>query len=637
MIRSIIITENSFVTPESLGACVVSPLDRINVFIGTNNSGKSRLIRTMLKGERSEVPYIFRDLEVKPSNNLLDISTKIDDAIHSMERTTTQGSETLRLLRQNSINLNTKVSTFSSVESLILIDNFIRKMDASFFGEKNNPNVNIDWAIGRFKNILGLMESAINQLKPIEIPSSKKVYIPILRGLRPLIGEDKTTIDVYSQRTIKDYFTFGNQVSVALNNVFTGLSMYEETKKRLLGTEEERSQIRDFEQFIGTRIFKDSVTLIPKYDGDVLHIKVGSAPQRPIYALGDGLQSLLIILFPIFLRKEEETLVFIEEPEQHLHHSWQKLLVETLLCDEFKNMQYFISTHSPAFINADKTALFSVDRDANDLSSVVPVNLDEHKRDIVHALGFRPSDLLQANYLLFVEGPSDRYYISKLLKMHKPNWEEGKDYKIVVLGGNNFRHILNDGNKNTLEALLSINGKIGIILDSDKTSEDEEIKDPNKVAIRALFEEKGLFVWITGLREIENYIPYDIYCGLVRSIHPDIEAGDIKNGPYEDRGQAIQSNDNQNYKPTIKLSEEFFSIIQRNGDGTVQDISEEELRLEMNRAIQATAKNSIKKVDKNRVAEVFYRKDDLDFKKEEWPEELNEKLTALIQAIEEAN
>lgn len=635
MIRSIIITENSFVTPESLGACVVSPLDRINVFIGPNNSGKSRLIRTILKARNREVTHILKSLDAKQNNRLFEIANILDHTLNSTERKAVLKPDVLKQLLQKKMNLISEASNVDKTESIFLIDNFIEEMNHSFFDQ--NKSRDIDFVITQFKNISRKTRVVIQEIKPIEIPSSKKIYIPILRGLRPLIGEDKTTIDVYSQRTIKDYFTFGNQVSVALNNVFTGLSMYEETKKRLLGTEEERNQIRDFEQFIGTRIFKDSITLIPKYDGDVLHIKVGSAPQRPIYELGDGLQSLLIILFPIFLRKEEETLVFIEEPEQHLHHSWQKLLVETLLCDEFKNMQYFISTHSPAFINADKTALFSVDRDANDLSSVVPVNLDEHKRDIVHALGFRPSDLLQANYLLFVEGPSDRYYISKLLKMHKPNWEEGKDYKIVVLGGNNFRHILNDGNKNTLEALLSINGKIGIILDSDKTSEDEEIKDPNKVAIRALFEEKGLFVWITGLREIENYIPYDIYCGLVRSIHPDIEAGDIKNGPYEDRGQAIQSNDNQNYKPTIKLSEEFFSIIQRNGDGTVQDISEEELRLEMNRAIQATAKNSIKKVDKNRVAEVFYRKDDLDFKKEEWPEELNEKLTALIQAIEEAN
>ncbi|SHU60945.1 Uncharacterised protein [Mycobacteroides abscessus subsp. bolletii] len=49
-------------------------------------------------------------------------------------------------------------------------------------------------------------------------------------------------------------------------------------------------------------------------------------------------------------------------------------------------------------------------------------------------LGYRPSDLLQANYVVWVEGPSDRTYIRRWLQIANPDLQEGIDYSIMFYG-----------------------------------------------------------------------------------------------------------------------------------------------------------------------------------------------------------
>lgn len=64
--------------------------------------------------------------------------------------------------------------------------------------------------------------------------------------------------------------------------------MYEDVIKLLLGSEEERQLIVDFEFFLFFYIFFDKVMFILKYDGDVFYIKIGNKFQLEIYNLGDG-------------------------------------------------------------------------------------------------------------------------------------------------------------------------------------------------------------------------------------------------------------------------------------------------------------------------------------------------------------
>ena len=97
--------------------------------------------------------------------------------------------------------------------------------------------------------------------------------------------------------------------------------------------------------------------LIPKVKDDVLTIKIGDEKERPIYDLGEGIQSIILITLPLFLYldiskiQNTNVLVFIEEPEIGLHPSLQRILLETLLDQRFENYQFFFTTHSNHFID----------------------------------------------------------------------------------------------------------------------------------------------------------------------------------------------------------------------------------------------------------------------------------------------
>ena len=56
---------------------------------------------------------------------------------------------------------------------------------------------------------------------------------------------------------------------------------------------------------------------------------------------------------------------------------------------------------------------------------------EEHLR----SLGYRASDLLQANAIVWVEGPSDRIYLLHWLREVAPDLVEGVDFSIAFYGG----------------------------------------------------------------------------------------------------------------------------------------------------------------------------------------------------------
>ena len=183
--------------------------------------------------------------------------------------------------------------------------------------------------------------------------------------------------------------------------MFTGITVFEEIKKRLLGSTDDRKSIADFEAYLRRNIFNKDVTLIPKYNTDVLEIKLGTEDQRPVYDLGDGLQSLIIILFPLFIAQGTTKIVLIEEPETHLHPKWQRKLLECM--SRMDKVTFFISTHSSSFINRDDLSVFAISQ-ISGKTHIRACNYSEDKRDILDRLGYKPSDLLLSNYVLWVEG-----------------------------------------------------------------------------------------------------------------------------------------------------------------------------------------------------------------------------------------
>jgi hypothetical protein len=213
---------------------------------------------------------------------------------------------------------------------------------------------------------------------------------------------------------------------------------------RLLArTQAERKSVRNYEYFLSKKFFPgQSVTLIPveESNNDVVHIKIGNKEERPIYDLGDGMQSLIICTYPIVTETEPGSLFFLEEPDLCMHPSLQRTFLEVLKTYHRKRgHQFFITTHSNHLLDllednelvssfsfseiADQTLApadsFQADSAANSQSSkpkpsfrIRPSNLRD--RQILLELGVRPSATYLANATVWVEGVSDCAYLKGL-------------------------------------------------------------------------------------------------------------------------------------------------------------------------------------------------------------------------------
>ena len=122
------------------------------------------------------------------------------------------------------------------------------------------------------------------------------------------------------------------------------MQFYENVKNYLLGDLEQRKIISDYEKYLSKTFFdNEPVVIIPKINDDVLTVRIGEEEYK-IYELGDGIQSIILITFPLFLyldkAKSTSILVFIEEPEVGLHPKLQRKLIKTLLDDKFENYQF---------------------------------------------------------------------------------------------------------------------------------------------------------------------------------------------------------------------------------------------------------------------------------------------------------
>jgi len=301
--------------------------------------------------------------------------------------------------------------------------------------------------------------------------------------------EDK---DLYKSRTKRDYFASHNdwqgKVGFGKQKVFTGLQLYGDLRSRLLAkTQADRDSVRKYEQFLSSYFFAGhEVILVPVEEGnnDVVHIRIGDNDERPIYDLGDGMQSLIICTYPIITETEKGSLFFLEEPDLCMHPSLQRTFLEVLKIYHRKmGHQFFITTHSNHLLDllednelvsifsfseiADKTPApaerSQADSAANSQPSkprpsfrIRPTNLND--RLILLQLGVRPSATFLANATIWVEGVSDCAYLRAYmeafvyyLKVQGKDWgerlaqrlkqyKEDRHYAFVEYSGSNFEH-----------------------------------------------------------------------------------------------------------------------------------------------------------------------------------------------------
>lgn len=236
--------------------------------------------------------------------------------------------------------------------------------------------IDINYNVEDILNLYNILNRCLSDLeRPIKDSnlnySFLKIYIPILRGLRPVNFGSNTDIkninydnfnfgsytpphdvdaDVYKFRTLLDYFASEMREDPSFKDtIFTGLNTYQEIRRHMLSGKDEKQELKEeFEEYLSKNFFmNERVKLTPSEDKDVIMVKIGDEGQKPIYDLGDGIQSIIVNTLPLFLIKDEiedneNALVFIEEPEHLLHPSLQRKLIETFNDERFEKFQFFL-------------------------------------------------------------------------------------------------------------------------------------------------------------------------------------------------------------------------------------------------------------------------------------------------------
>lgn len=244
---------------------------------------------------------------------------------------------------------------------------------------------------------------------------------------------------------------------------------------------------------------------------------------------GSGLKTVILVLAEVLLipaienRELNNYVLAFEEVENNLHPGLQRRLLSYIRKVAMEsNCCFVLTTHSNVIID-----LFSKDPEAQiihvthngEYATAKRVKTYVESRGILDDLDVRASDLLQANGVVWLEGPSDRLYFNRWIELWtNGELKEGTHYQCVFYGGRLLAHLSarhEDEQQETID-ILNVNKNAFLMIDSDKDTELDSFNTTKQRMVTEI-ETIGGKAWVTAGREVENYIPaasLATFCGL---------------------------------------------------------------------------------------------------------------------------
>lgn len=492
---------------------IIPNLKKVNIFIGENNCGKSRLMRSIAK----------ESYEIFSEENCWREQLSYKRNIEGLK-------ELIKRLKECSVETDfNKIINVLGNEDDKDIFYLVENINSQLKEEKNK----LDPYNSYQRNIINIIDSIDRNISNIRslirdsktTKNKKIIYIPILRGIEnfelyfkmpegfnsiKMTQKEFSAFQEFKNNAKKIYMNkVYNTYMIPLNRIFTAESIYDEITNKLLSEEENRKFVKEFEEFISSNFYdgiKFSIT--PNKAKQYLGIKIGKNNDRALYDLGEGIKQLIVLFYKIYENKDEETIFLIEEPEINLHPGFQRKFME-IISKQFSKHQFFITTHSNHIIDlyneTDNISIYKFKNYNKENSKFYMERVSPKDVSILDEIGVKNSSVFMSNCTIWVEGISDRIYLSKYLKLYFDEYNIGNKYKedihysFIEYGGNNIAHwsFVDDNDIETINA-SSITNNVFLICDNDNNK-----KQKRKEKLRKVLGDK---LYILKSREIENLL-----------------------------------------------------------------------------------------------------------------------------------
>jgi predicted ATPase len=502
----------------------IGPLAKINLIVGANNCGKSNVLRfaadhlaaisqKIAQVQQSTIPAV--DLPIGEGSSFrLALAVPNDDQYSfdlakSLLRDQHAGrinecaAAIQSLVRKTLVNHSDGISWVVVDPSSVTRDNF--GLDPDFlanlcqvdrYGNHSNGMTARQWKLlfeattsmtgGDIRHWVGRVVSWLVQKN---LPTFQCATVPAVREIdsseQELSGSGKGLI---------------SQLAKLQNPILSHLS--------------ERKKFRAIENFVREVTQTEDANVEVPHDRETIHVQMGGR-TLPLSHLGTGIHQVVMLAAAATLR--EDHLVCLEEPEMNLHPALQKQLMKYL--QEHTKNQYLISTHSAHLLDTADAAIFRIGLTKGWSRISLAKNATDHF-NICADLGYHASDLLQANSVVWVEGPSDRIYLLAWLSQLAPELIEGIHFSVMFYGGRLLAGVTADlSTSEEFVNLRKLNRSFAVIMDSDRSSVSAPLNDAKNRIISELASHRGL-TWVTAGREIENYSSKSVWNQALQRVHP---------------------------------------------------------------------------------------------------------------------